>query len=1282
MAKKNPNAGKFIAKPATSYDIDLTPYLVNNTPDQTDYTTGSSNEYLDYTKSKYDPNITSKEDISVLDQIRAENQGFIPTLGNAIGRAVVNVIPTVIGNTASILDFEDYVNQDKEVGNSITRAMEEFKASVNKDYLPIYRESNESLDFGDSAWWLENGSSLAESIGAFAITGAGIGAAFGAVGRGLSTIKGLSQLGQAGKAAATILSSAGLNQAESITTAMQVYDNTLKQGGSQQDAADAAAYSININRTNILLNLTSAGAFIRSPKLTRQVREAFGQNLNQRILSEGVQEYAEESINFLAQKEGERFGETKAKGAKYNYDFNRSVDDLLSAEGIESGLLGFIGGVGQTGLTQVINKKLGRDKEENELYQSQQQSLNRINTLAQANNLKTVSSVFNSIQENTKIQNELDAAIKSNDDNKANELKYKLFGNQVFDAFANGTTEQLENTYKDIQKLSTEEASNKGLDIDPKSEFYYKAKATEALDSIKTFEDVYNDVIPKNYLNVDQVFNNLIDNKNLNKQINDTRLKLAEVQRDLLSEKLNLDITDDIDDQSSEAIQQLPSYLPYKVLKDHVDNLKTKLKSNVAEYTKLTSPETQKSVLDKEVEKEKKVADKAANGLKKEEEKQVKKSQKESVDKVKAAQVKKTESAKTDEELLAEFAPEETAIPESEETIVIDEVPLVSELEVTDPNYLANKKADIERRRQEELTIDNKLVYETGRDRSGMEFPGGWIEHQTYVNAKYDKELAELEASTITPEDKAVVNIVEHQEKVEEVKEENTDGLVRNIPEEDKLTLQKELINDTSIKRDVANTIISLNVNYVEKTKLNVLEDTIESSISDVYDNNGQLSIVDTFDTRLQDPSQFNQNTTVSISIPSFEEMESRGLQGYSREQYDQDITTVDMLPIAFVDSNNKIIGYLPTQKNVKNRVNDTNLELELEKNKQLRQFISDSRDSNIEVKITRKSSGTPMFNQPNVRKSIYDALGNGNKLSEGVNIVVIKDNKPLIGINNTFNGKLKNPDNLQNGVIYTVTPTADGTTNHILPTDVSTLGKDTAIAVVRLIQLYKANVNFPSHKSMIEERNQLAREVDLSNFTELTAALESILYINNKNDKYMLDVASNKLRLGVTQDKIFDWNDVMTDDATQEKIVDILSKRFYAVRLSDFGKRFNQFKIVDNKLDIVRHNDYFDYLNKESVITTNLHGQPIEGTDKLYFTAQSVIEISDPIIKAPLVTEEKVEEAIATKPTKPKSRLGVKLGKKKGIDIDINEDFNFISTQEFKSIEQQAEDLMKHCKG
>ena len=80
-----------------------------------------------------------------------------------------------------------------------------------------------------------------------------------------------------------------------------------------------------------------------------------------------------------------------------------------------------------------------------------------------------------------------------------------------------------------------------------------------------------------------------------------------------------------------------------------------------------------------------------------------------------------------------------------------------------------------------------------------MEFPGGWIEHQTYVNAKYDKELAELEASTITPEDKAVVNIVEHQEKVEEVKEENTDGLVRNIPEEDKLTLQKELINYTII---------------------------------------------------------------------------------------------------------------------------------------------------------------------------------------------------------------------------------------------------------------------------------------------------------------------------------------------------------------------------------------------------------------------------------------------------------------------------------------------------
>ena len=1280
MAKKNPNAGKFIARP-TSFDIDLTPYLKNNTP-QSDFTTGSSNTYVDYTESGYDPYQVSKEDVPVLDSIRAENQGFLPTLGNAIGRAAVNIIPTVIGNAASILDFEDYINQDAEVGNNITKAMEDFKSSINQDVFPIYRRNpNESLDIGDSAWWLENGGSLVESIGAFAITGAGLGAGFNLLGKGLGTIQGLSQLGQYGKAAATILSSTALNQAESITTAMQVYDNTIRNGGTPQDAAEAAAYSININRANILLNLTSAGAFIRSPKLTRQVREAFGTNLGNRLLSEGGQEYAEESINFLAQKEGERFGEAVAKKRDYKYDFSKSIDDLLSAEGFEAGLLGFIGGVGQTAVTHKYNKLIGRGKEEDQLFRQQQESLNRIDNLAYANNLKDVSSVFKSIEENTKIQKDIEAAVEANDDLKANQLKYKLFQNQVFDAFSNGTTEQLENTYKDIQSLNTEEAKIKGLDTDPKSEFYYKTKAAEALDAIKTFEDIYNEVIPKNYLNAGEVFNNLIENKNLNKQINDLRVHLADFKRDLLSEKLNLDIEDSIDDDKSTAIQNLSSYKAYKTIEDHMNSLKNQLKTNVSNYAKLTSTETQKSILDTQVAEEEKVAQKAAKEARKQEEKEIKSRQKEvkkkadKIEKVKTEEpelvepVNVTEKSSKLDNLLKLYNKAQQEYDEANYNGTEEEYnkalaklqQIGDEIDKIDPNYFENKRKE------------SGFTFQTTEE---LDIPIPTIESTEVPEFTISPAELELTDETyLTPEEKAVVSIVDHEESVAKSKLEVEDGLTKNIPEERVLQLQKDIIIDESIKRSVGNTIISLNINYREDSKLNTLTDTVTSSIEDIFTADGNLDIVENFDSRLQDPNQFNTGTEVNIIIPTYQDILSKGVQDYLESDYNTDIQSVERLPIAFTDSTGKIIGYLPTTDNVRKRVVDTNLELEIQKNKELREFISSNKDKSISVKITRKSSGTPLFTLN--KNSIYDGLGNGNSLSEDVNIAIVKDNKLQIGINNIFNGKLKNPDNLENGVVYSITPTADGSTYHVLPMEVSNIGETNARTVLTLLQLYKANPSFKAHEQLINHRNELAKEIDLSSLKELTEALESILYINNDNDRYMLKLGEKNLNLGLTSDKTFAWTDVMSDDTIQDKIVEILSKRYYAVKLADFGKRFNQYKLVEGKINQIRHNNYFDYLNTESVITTNLKGQPIEGTDKLYFTAQSVIEFTDPIVgDRSTTTEAKVEIPVETKPKKV-SRLGTNL-KRRG--DSISDDFNFITTIDNKSLDQQAEELMKHC--
>lgn len=76
-----------------------------------------------------------------------------------------------------------------------------------------------------------------------------------------------------------------LNQAESIMEATQVFDSTYKfefdklsaandpdaESKAKQKAADAAKLTINANRANIILNLSSANLFLKAPKLTSNI---------------------------------------------------------------------------------------------------------------------------------------------------------------------------------------------------------------------------------------------------------------------------------------------------------------------------------------------------------------------------------------------------------------------------------------------------------------------------------------------------------------------------------------------------------------------------------------------------------------------------------------------------------------------------------------------------------------------------------------------------------------------------------------------------------------------------------------------------------------------------------------------------------------------------------------------------------------------------------------------------------------------------------------------------
>lgn len=467
--------------------------------------------------------------LDALNQERAENQSNWDQAGNAVVRTVANATLDFVGGMASMLDLEDYANQDSEIGNEITRATEKAKEGVNEEFA-IYRENpNEAFDFGDAAWWFENGSSLMSSVGSFlaqgAVLSATLGAGAGLVAANLAKVGGkasfINKLVQGGVRGVT----AGmLNQSESIMSAMPVftanYQHYMNMGVSEEQAKARAASDasdvIKINRANILLNLTSASMFMRAGAqkiggavATEVATEAptkfFSKKGLGKLLSEGGQEFAEEQINYISEKEGSR-----AITGSNNNNILSAIGDgsqmskyAKDAHFWESGVLGAVGGMAQfTGQHANYVRKGGYEKDLQKYTQTQDQiaNLQKLDPSGQAIFLKTEE--LGKFAEKVRILNdELEVAEQEKDVKKINKLRTDIeevskihLGFQTLQSFQSGTTPQLKEAYKRFANLTDEEVATKQLPADARE------RAQKALDFIENAEQAYNDnafVAPK-----------------------------------------------------------------------------------------------------------------------------------------------------------------------------------------------------------------------------------------------------------------------------------------------------------------------------------------------------------------------------------------------------------------------------------------------------------------------------------------------------------------------------------------------------------------------------------------------------------------------------------------------------------------------------------------------------------------------------------------------------------------------------------------------------------------
>lgn len=310
-----------------------------------------------------------------------------------------------LGDLAFDWDERDYTNGLVDWAIKNRQALNNPDNSVIGSILgkgEAYRKDpSANWDLGDSAWWFNNGSQLAESIGEFLVTGAGVGKGLSALARGLASKSGLitsnasaiagitkgsqalAQLGTAGVLAYTEGAMSGARVYK------DVYDNALQLGDSDEaaknKASDAASHTVYLNTMiNTLLNVTAVNGIFRAGRYaddverfglragaTENTRDYFTRlkslaanpelpNYKKKMMgtlgSEALQEGTEEVVNVYAEREGYERG---------GIGFNTLTDTIFSSEAGLNFVLGAVGGVGQTAAMSHIpfNKEYKKDEQ-------------------------------------------------------------------------------------------------------------------------------------------------------------------------------------------------------------------------------------------------------------------------------------------------------------------------------------------------------------------------------------------------------------------------------------------------------------------------------------------------------------------------------------------------------------------------------------------------------------------------------------------------------------------------------------------------------------------------------------------------------------------------------------------------------------------------------------------------------------------------------------------------------------------------------------------------------
>lgn len=516
-------------------------------------------------------------------------------------------------------------------------------------------------------------------------------------------------------------------------------------------AAKAAATGVRLNYFNAGFNYTGLSPLFKSKAFSKELvkselKQLVGESAEEftkrvkdldfkkltkwdvakHLGSEALQESAEEGINVVAQNKG------LAEGKVISDDEATIYNSLFSEEGLLAMTSGAFGGIAQTGLISAIGKINGntnKKQQENRFNEQKKQILENVGEKG--------SLYLNTISKIKETQNQLGLnELRDDDDYETvlskqqvkDKLETDLLNNLSYLNFQNGTTESLERTIEDFGKKTDEQLIEENPKLTKEEIKSYRETHEKAKLLLKQNEKHFNQIQTEfdfmdGYYKKD-LYDLRVTKDILNKQKQDLESKSLEksietedfinsnygITKKSLNEMLPEDFELDKSKAkyfksaySSESQKNIAKLQPFKDLKnlnEKTDNLDKQLEEINKKETEITSKEfIDKRIKDIKKQGEQKIKDDISSTQKND-----------SKDSVKETKVKADALRKAKEDLdkrQANKPKEDIQEPEDKinepEGLTTGNTANFFKKKEEDSDEIKAKKAEIEKRRQEEL---------------------------------------------------------------------------------------------------------------------------------------------------------------------------------------------------------------------------------------------------------------------------------------------------------------------------------------------------------------------------------------------------------------------------------------------------------------------------------------------------------------------------------------------------------------------------------------------------